>query len=150
MPKRGLNIAHMEIARFYRLNSRDVCEVVAIVAPRKSDLFQEDIYTTTASAQPAIEDAAEWMRGRDAPPLRMQLSKLFDECRQRSASAAGGASLLKTSSGRALCSAASNFSSKSTLGQNGAAGSQTSLVSQDFDDSSLVFQNNLFNQKTDG
>jgi coronin-1B/1C/6 len=49
-----------------------------MTVPRKSELFQEDLYPDCASLQPAILDAEEWFKGRDAEPLTMSLRDVFN------------------------------------------------------------------------
>lgn len=71
MPKRGLEVNKCEIARFYKLHERK-CEPIAMTVPRKSDLFQEDLYPPTAGPDPALT-AEEWLSGRDAGPLLISL-----------------------------------------------------------------------------
>ncbi|XP_012515715.1 PREDICTED: coronin-1A [Propithecus coquereli] len=71
MPKRGLEVNKCEIARFYKLHERR-CEPIAMTVPRKSDLFQEDLYPPTAGPDPAMT-AEEWLGGRDAGPLLISL-----------------------------------------------------------------------------
>ena len=43
-----------------------------MTVPRKSDLFQEDLYPPTAGPDPALT-AEEWLSGRDAGPLLISL-----------------------------------------------------------------------------
>ncbi|KAM9149085.1 LOW QUALITY PROTEIN: coronin-1A [Pangshura tecta] len=71
MPKRGLDVSKCEIARFYKLHERR-CEPIAMTVPRKSDLFQEDLYPDTAGPDPALT-AEEWFGGKDAGPLLISL-----------------------------------------------------------------------------
>ncbi|KAJ0067428.1 hypothetical protein NL108_007890 [Boleophthalmus pectinirostris] len=71
MPKRGLNVSKCEIARFYKLSERK-CEPIVMTVPRKSDLFQEDLYPDTAGPEPALE-AAEWFEGKNADPIFISL-----------------------------------------------------------------------------
>uniref|UniRef100_A0A673VBX5 Coronin n=1 Tax=Suricata suricatta TaxID=37032 RepID=A0A673VBX5_SURSU len=71
MPKRGLEVNKCEIARFYKLHERR-CEPIAMTVPRKSDLFQEDLYPPTAGPDAALT-AEEWLGGRDAGPLLISL-----------------------------------------------------------------------------
>ncbi|XP_027718820.1 coronin-1A isoform X1 [Vombatus ursinus] len=71
MPKRGLEVNKCEIARFYKLHERK-CEPIAMTVPRKSDLFQEDLYPPTAGPDPALT-AEEWLGGKDAGPLLVSL-----------------------------------------------------------------------------
>ncbi|VDN41772.1 unnamed protein product, partial [Dibothriocephalus latus] len=68
MPKRGLDVNQNEIARFYKLHTRGFCEVISFTVPRKSALYQDDLYPDTASDMPALS-AEEWMSGKNAPPL---------------------------------------------------------------------------------
>ncbi|XP_029467330.1 coronin-6 isoform X1 [Rhinatrema bivittatum] len=71
MPKRGLDVSKCEIARFYKLHERK-CEPIVMTVPRKSDLFQDDLYPDTAGPEPALE-AEEWATGKDAGPLLISL-----------------------------------------------------------------------------
>ncbi|XP_032072915.1 coronin-6 isoform X1 [Thamnophis elegans] len=71
MPKRGLDVSKCEIARFYKLHERK-CEPIVMTVPRKSDLFQDDLYPDTPGPEPALE-ADEWLAGKDAEPLLVSL-----------------------------------------------------------------------------
>ncbi|KAK7934116.1 hypothetical protein WMY93_005012 [Mugilogobius chulae] len=71
MPKRGLTVSKCEIARFYKLTERR-CEPIVMTVPRKSDLFQEDLYPDTAGPEPALE-ATEWFEGKNADPIFISL-----------------------------------------------------------------------------
>lgn len=72
MPKRGCDIKNCEIGRFFKLHSKGLCEVISFTVPRKSDLFQEDIYPDTASSIPALT-ADEWISGIDREPVLISL-----------------------------------------------------------------------------
>ncbi|XP_020818950.1 coronin-6 isoform X4 [Phascolarctos cinereus] len=71
MPKRGLDVSKCEIARFYKLHERK-CEPIIMTVPRKSDLFQDDLYPDTPGPEPALE-ADEWLAGQDADPVLISL-----------------------------------------------------------------------------
>ncbi|XP_035950539.1 coronin-6 isoform X2 [Halichoerus grypus] len=71
MPKRGLDVSKCEIARFYKLHERK-CEPIIMTVPRKSDLFQDDLYPDTPGPEPALE-ADEWLSGQDAEPVLISL-----------------------------------------------------------------------------
>ncbi|KAM7139582.1 coronin-6 isoform 2-T2 [Macrochelys suwanniensis] len=71
MPKRGLDVSKCEIARFFKLHERK-CEPIVMTVPRKSDLFQDDLYPDTPGPEPALE-AAEWLAGKDAEPVLVSL-----------------------------------------------------------------------------
>ncbi|XP_042327592.1 coronin-1A isoform X2 [Sceloporus undulatus] len=71
MPKRGLDVSKCEIARFYKLHERK-CEPIAMTVPRKSDLFQEDLYPDTVGPDPALT-SEEWLSGKNASPILISL-----------------------------------------------------------------------------
>ncbi|XP_064022169.1 coronin-6 isoform X2 [Pogoniulus pusillus] len=71
MPKRGLDVSKCEIARFFKLHERK-CEPIVMTVPRKSDLFQDDLYPDTPGPEPALE-ADEWLSGKDADPILISL-----------------------------------------------------------------------------
>uniref|UniRef100_A0A8C1NFU2 Coronin n=1 Tax=Cyprinus carpio TaxID=7962 RepID=A0A8C1NFU2_CYPCA len=71
MPKRGVDVSKCEIARLYKLHERK-CEPIMMTVPRKSDLFQDDLYPDTAGPEPALEPE-EWMHGRDADPILVSM-----------------------------------------------------------------------------
>ncbi|XP_061657925.1 coronin-1C-A isoform X2 [Syngnathoides biaculeatus] len=71
MPKRGLDVNKCEIARFYKLQERK-CEPIIMTVPRKSDLFQDDLYPDTAGPDPALE-AEEWFAGKNGGPVLISL-----------------------------------------------------------------------------
>ncbi|KAM7391920.1 hypothetical protein PAMP_022567 [Pampus punctatissimus] len=71
MPKRGLDVNKCEIARFYKLHERK-CEPIVMTVPRKSDLFQDDLYPDTAGPDPALE-AEEWFEGKNGDPILISL-----------------------------------------------------------------------------
>ncbi|XP_034996123.2 coronin-6 isoform X1 [Zootoca vivipara] len=71
MPKRGLDVSKCEIARFFKLHERK-CEPIVMTVPRKSDLFQDDLYPDTPGPEPALE-ADEWLSGKDAEPILVSL-----------------------------------------------------------------------------
>lgn len=72
MPKRGCDLLSCEIARFYKLHTKGLCEVLTFTVPRKSDLFQDDIYPDTQADVPALT-AEEWIRGETKPPILFSL-----------------------------------------------------------------------------
>uniref|UniRef100_A0AAY5F683 Coronin n=1 Tax=Electrophorus electricus TaxID=8005 RepID=A0AAY5F683_ELEEL len=71
MPKRGLDVNKCEIARFYKLQERK-CEPIIMTVPRKSDLFQDDLYPDTAGPDCALE-AEEWFEGKNGEPILISL-----------------------------------------------------------------------------
>ncbi|XP_042343595.1 coronin-1C-A isoform X1 [Plectropomus leopardus] len=71
MPKRGLDVNKCEIARFFKLHERK-CEPVVMTVPRKSDLFQDDLYPDTSGPDSALE-AEEWFEGKNGDPILISL-----------------------------------------------------------------------------
>ncbi|NXV99182.1 CORO6 protein, partial [Fregetta grallaria] len=57
--------------RFFKLHERK-CEPIVMTVPRKSDLFQDDLYPDTPGPEPALE-ADEWLSGKDAEPILISL-----------------------------------------------------------------------------
>ncbi|TRY68766.1 hypothetical protein TCAL_11657 [Tigriopus californicus] len=73
LPKRGCDTTHCEIFRFYKLHAtKDLIEPISMVVPRKSEMFQDDIYPETAAPTPSLT-ADEWATGKNAYPLLMSL-----------------------------------------------------------------------------
>ncbi|XP_029430594.1 coronin-1B [Rhinatrema bivittatum] len=81
MPKRGLDVNKCEIARFYKLHERK-CEPITMTVPRKSDLFQDDLYPDTAGPEPVME-AEEWVAGKNAEPILISLKDGYVPTKQR-------------------------------------------------------------------
>ncbi|XP_037647871.1 coronin-1A [Sebastes umbrosus] len=75
MPKRGLEVNKCEITRFYKLHERK-CEPIVMTVPRKSDLFQEDLYPDTVGPEPSVE-ADEWFQGKEGKPILISLKEGF-------------------------------------------------------------------------
>ncbi|XP_006820760.1 coronin-1C-like [Saccoglossus kowalevskii] len=78
MNKRGCLVNSCEIARFYKLHQKGVCEPISMIVPRKSDLFQSDIFPDTVSDEPAIT-AEDWSEGKDADPNTMSMKTFYHE-----------------------------------------------------------------------
>lgn len=77
MPKRGLNVSSCEINKFFKLHNSGLCEIITMTVPRKSELFQDDLYPDTA-AQEAAMTADEWFDGKDSGPILMSLRDVFN------------------------------------------------------------------------
>uniref|UniRef100_A0A8C7WM14 Coronin n=1 Tax=Oryzias sinensis TaxID=183150 RepID=A0A8C7WM14_9TELE len=71
MSKRGLDVNKCEIARFYKLHERK-CEPIVMTVPRKSEMFQDDLYPDTAGPDPALE-AEDWFEGKNGDPILISL-----------------------------------------------------------------------------
>ncbi|KAJ3008919.1 Coronin-2B [Thoreauomyces humboldtii] len=75
LPKRALNIAETEIARAYKVHPTLV-EPIPFKVPRKSDLFQADLYPDCIGGEPAL-DSADFFDGKSAPPKLISLETGF-------------------------------------------------------------------------
>lgn len=90
MPKRGCDVNTCEIAKFYRLNNNGLCQVVSMTVPRRSELFQEDLYPDTLSDEAAVT-AEEWSAGTDAEPILVSLKVRWPmACANSSSSSSSG------------------------------------------------------------
>lgn len=65
-----------EIAKFYRLNNAGLCQVVSFTVPRRSELFQEDLYPDTLSDE-SSNTAEDWLSGVDTEPILVSLKVSF-------------------------------------------------------------------------
>ncbi|XP_070492488.1 coronin-1C-like isoform X2 [Chironomus tepperi] len=76
MPKRALNVATCEIFRFYKLHATgNVVEPISFIVPRKSSLFQADIYPDTLSTTPAMNINEWFVLGKNAKPILMPMHR---------------------------------------------------------------------------
>ncbi|CAL9692732.1 unnamed protein product [Knipowitschia caucasica] len=112
MPKRGLEVNKCEIARFYKLHERK-CEPIIMTVPRKSDLFQEDLYPDTIGPEPSVE-ADDWFAGKEAPPILISLKDGF-VATTKTKEFKVHKSLLKTTSGSAAAGASDSSEDVQTL-----------------------------------
>jgi len=71
LPKRVCDASACEIAICLRL-MKDYIEPVSFVVPRKSDVFQEDIFPDTYAGVPSLS-ADEWIAGKDADAKRVSM-----------------------------------------------------------------------------
>lgn len=75
MPKRGLNVSVCEIFRFYKLHgSGNIVEPISFIVPRKSNLFQSDLYPDTLSTKPAMTINDWFVLGSNVKPILMSMA----------------------------------------------------------------------------
>ncbi|KAL9656707.1 hypothetical protein ABK040_002974 [Willaertia magna] len=72
LPKIAVSVSQNEIARLFKLTANALTPISFIV-PRKSELFQSDIYPKTASPSPSIS-AGDYFSGQDAEPTYVSLN----------------------------------------------------------------------------
>jgi coronin-2 len=77
MPKRGLNVATCEIFRFYKIHAAgNVVEPISFNVPRKSTLFQSDLYPDTLSIKPAMTINEWFVLRQNTKPNLMSMNTL--------------------------------------------------------------------------
>ncbi|KNC83213.1 hypothetical protein SARC_04538 [Sphaeroforma arctica JP610] len=76
LPKRACAINKHEIARFYKMTSKNLVEPISMIVPRKSDQFQDDLYPDTKGDTSAIT-AEDWIAGGNADPILISLKDGF-------------------------------------------------------------------------
>lgn len=73
MPKRGLDTHLNEVFRVYKLHAtKPAVEPISFIVPRKSQVFQDDLYPDTAAPTPALT-AEEWISGKNRSPILMSM-----------------------------------------------------------------------------
>jgi len=76
-PKRTCNVSECEIARIYKIHGDGkMVEPLRFCVPRKSDLFQDDIYPPTFTGEAALT-ADEWWGGANKPQPTVSLEGGF-------------------------------------------------------------------------
>jgi len=88
MPKRALDVKLCEIGRCLRLMKDEVVPV-SFQVPRKSDLFQQDLFPDTYAGVAALS-ATQWLSGQNAQPMVKAMKPGADQT-PRSAGAAPAA-----------------------------------------------------------
>merc|ERR1712241_1550418 len=73
-PKTSCDVSINETAKFYRTNNKGFCQVISFTVPRKSEIFQADLYPDTQSGAAALT-AEEWWGGKDSTPDLMQVTE---------------------------------------------------------------------------
>lgn len=78
IPKRSVDVNTCEVMRFYKLTSgkTGIIKPVSFTVPRKSDLFQDDLYPDAVDVE-AAQEASDWFEGKDVLPARVEMSKFF-------------------------------------------------------------------------
>jgi len=89
MPKFSLNINACEIMKCYKLHPKGFIEAISFTVPRKSTLFQEDIFPPTREAAPTMT-AAEWAGGANNPPKFVSLKDGFVAAKRSTKGSVGG------------------------------------------------------------
>jgi len=75
IPKRAVNTSECEVARMLKVSVKMV-EPISFQVPRKSDIFQDDLYPDCFSGDPSLT-IAEWVSGKDAEPKLVSMGNNF-------------------------------------------------------------------------
>jgi WD40 repeat protein len=75
LPKRACNTGICEVMRGYKVTP-SLVEPISFTVPRRSDLFQDDLFPPAYAGKPALS-AQEWLGGADADPVTMSLEGGF-------------------------------------------------------------------------
>jgi len=75
LPKTSVSVSDCEIVRLYKL-AGNLVEPISFRVPRKSDMFQEDLFPDTPGFTPALT-ADDWFNGQDANPVLVSLAPGF-------------------------------------------------------------------------
>lgn len=77
-PKIKVNLRENEILKSFKTVNDHAVEPISFIVPRKSELFQEDIYPDAPSDKPAIS-AADWFSGKNVNgPLLVNMESIYD------------------------------------------------------------------------
>lgn len=77
-PKRTVNLKENEILRSFKTVNDSLIEPISFIVPRKSELFQDDIYPDAPSDKPALS-AEEWFAGKETNgPLLISMEAIYD------------------------------------------------------------------------
>lgn len=71
VPKRSCNVMKCEVVRMLKLTP-DSVEPMSFICPRKSDLFQDDLFPDCYAGKPALS-AEEFFDGKTKPPVKMSM-----------------------------------------------------------------------------
>jgi len=71
-PKRMLNVPECEVARFLKVTAKNQVIPISMTVPRKSDLFQDDIFPDTYAGVPT-QEAADFFAGKNSEPKLMSM-----------------------------------------------------------------------------
>ena len=77
LPKRGIDTHDHEVARAFKTVNDSYIEPISFIVPRKSEVFQDDIYPPTTGLKAAMS-AKEWLEGSTALPPKIDLASLYN------------------------------------------------------------------------
>jgi coronin-1B/1C/6 len=77
LPKRGVNLHENEISRAYKTVNDSWIEPISFIVPRRSEVFQEDIYPPTTGLKAAVS-SGEWFDGKTGLPPKISLESVYE------------------------------------------------------------------------
>ncbi|KAH7355497.1 actin-binding protein-like protein [Pyrenochaeta sp. MPI-SDFR-AT-0127] len=77
LPKRGINLHENEVLRCFKTVNDSYIEPISFIVPRRSEMFQSDIYPPTTGLKPGTT-ASEWFGGKTALPPKISLESVYD------------------------------------------------------------------------
>lgn len=77
LPKRGINLHENEVLRCFKTVNDSYVEPVSFIVPRRSEMFQSDIYPPTTGLK-AGTTAEEWFAGKTAMPPKISLESVYE------------------------------------------------------------------------
>ena len=104
MPKRGCDLNKCEVTKFFKLHPKGFVEVISFTVPRKSTLFQDDIFPDTKDFVPVIT-AEEWIAGENRNPKMMSLKDNFVQGTRQGVATMKASAASKAASGSGVTSA---------------------------------------------
>lgn len=66
-----------EVMRAYKTVNDSYIEPISFTVPRRSEVFQSDIYPPAIGSKPAVS-AAEWLSGKDGLPAKIDLESIYE------------------------------------------------------------------------
>ena len=76
LPKRGVNTHENEVARAFKTVSDSYVEPISFIVPRRSEVFQDDIYPPVVGGKPAMS-SSEWFEGKTALPPKVDFASIY-------------------------------------------------------------------------
>ncbi|KAF2015537.1 actin-binding protein-like protein [Aaosphaeria arxii CBS 175.79] len=77
MPKRGINLHENEVLRCFKTVNDSYIEPISFIVPRRSEMFQSDIYPPTNGIKPGTT-SSEWLGGKTALPPKISLESVYE------------------------------------------------------------------------
>ncbi|KAE8863465.1 hypothetical protein PTNB73_06672 [Pyrenophora teres f. teres] len=77
LPKRGINLHENEVLRCFKTVADAYVEPVSFIVPRRSEMFQSDIYPPTTGLKAGVS-AKEWFGGKTAMPPKISLESVYE------------------------------------------------------------------------